>query len=310
VAHDYKQQSRMAGLINEDTIRRYESTYHISGVTVDMVKQHWEVETRLTNELKLSTKANRADTFERCYTTLYQLCPWLNSDEKPQSDSYSEFEIFANLLGKARTVYEVGSGKGRLIGFLASRGFKCVASEITRERGVRLGVTEENLRWANSDGVNLGRFEEHNSYDAVISTQVVEHFHPDDLTDHFFGVFEILRPGGKYVFNTPHYLHGPSDLSAVFQSSEAICMHLKEYYYYELCGHLLSAGFENIRAVLVPSVSMRQKLPFYFESRIYLAHVRAVERIGRSLGKGCIPKTILRLMLLASSIFLTATKPR
>jgi cyclopropane fatty-acyl-phospholipid synthase-like methyltransferase len=296
--------------VDSEIIRRYEKNYGISGVAAEMIRKHWRIERQLTAELRRSDKDTRWDTFERCYTELYQNCPWLNSAEPVQDDIHSEFEIFARLLGGARTVYEIGSGNGALIRFLASRDFNCVGSEITKERGGKLVAAEHNLRWANSDGVNLGRFEPHDYYDAVVSTQVIEHLHPEDIPDHFRGVFVILANGGKYIFDTPHYLHGPSDLSKVFRAPEAMCMHLKEYYYGELRHHLQAAGFDKIKAVFAPPRRIRRRLPFYIESAIYLEYNELVERVARALGKGRIPRPVLWLMLPSANIFLTAMKPR
>ena len=90
------------------------------------------------------------------------------------------------------------------------------------------------LRWTVSDGVHLERFEAPESYDAVISDQVIEHLHPDDLVAHFAGVHAILKPGGRYALATPHAFEGPFDVSRVFGSERPQGMHLKEYTYREL----------------------------------------------------------------------------
>lgn len=295
--------------ITAETLRRYRRKFGVEDATAPMVAKHWQVETAFTRRLKQSTKANRWDTFEECYTRLYELCPWLNREDPAGRGSGSEFAIFVRLLDRARTVYEVGSGQGGLIKFLAARGFCCVASEITRERGAKFAEASANLRWASSDGVNLAKFEAPNSYDAVVSTQVIEHLHPDDLADHFRGVYEILIPGGKYIFDTPHYLHGPCDLSEVFGSAEAVCMHLKEYDYSELTEQLRVIGFEDIKAVLAPPRRVLRRLPLYAESKWYLRYVEYVERVVGACGRRTIPKSILWLLLLTPNVFLTAKKP-
>ena len=88
------------------------------------------------------------------------------------------------------------------------------------------------------------------AFDVVISTQVIEHFHPDDLLTHFEHARQILRPGGRYLFDTPHRSSGPHDLSRVFDFDRAAFMHLKEYTYEELAGALSSAGFDTVKAVI------------------------------------------------------------
>lgn len=294
--------------ITAAALRRYRRKFGVEDATPNMVAKHWQVEAGFTRRLKESNEADRWEIFEECYTNLYQLCPWLNREEAGDAAG-SEFAIFIGLLGRARTIFEIGSGKGDLIKFLAARGFSCVASEITRERGAKFAEAGPNLCWTNTDGVHLAEFTGRNRYDAVISSQLIEHLHPEDLSAHFRGALEILKPGGKYIFDTPHYLHGPCDLSEVFDQPEAICMHLKEYFYFELTKHLRSAGFEDIKAVLVPPRRVLRRLPIYAESRRYLTYVENLERLARAVGKGTIPRPILWLLLLTPNVFLTAKKP-
>ena len=289
-------------------LRRYRRKFGVGDATAQMVATHWRVETGFTRRLKESNEANRWQLFEECYTNLYRLCPWLNRDEAGNGAPL-EFEIFIGLLGRAHTVFEIGSGKGSLIKFLAARGFSCVASEITRERGAKFAEAQANLCWTNSDGVHLAEFTGRSRYDAVISSQLIEHLHPEDLPAHFRGVLDILKPGGKYIFDTPHYLHGPCDLSEIFDQPEAVCMHLKEYCYFELTRHLRSAGFEGIKAVLVPPRRVLRRLPIYAESKRYLAYVEYLERVACAFRKKTIPRPVLWLLLLTPNVFLTAKKP-
>jgi SAM-dependent methyltransferase len=210
-------------------------------------------------------------------------------------------------------VYEIGSGKGRLIAALADRGYECTATEITRERGKKWTADRPSLRWTVSDGVHLERFEAPDSYDAAISDQVIEHLHPDDLVAHFVGVRAILKPGGRYAFATPHAFAGPSDVSLVFESERPQGMHLKEYTYRELQAAVSAAGFKRIDAVFRLPRAIRarcgrrvQPLP----SRTYFLYLRLMER-----AMGRLPHRrrrqaarVLRLGLWPSGITLVATK--
>jgi SAM-dependent methyltransferase len=245
-------------------VRRYRRKFGLqSGCPLDETKVmgHWTLERRLAEELRLSTSGNRWDVFERCYTTLYRECPWLNDGVAPADGDALDFAHIARLLGPARTVYEVGSGKARLLRYLASLGFECVATEVTQERGAKWQPAIANLTWRNCDGVNLTRFEARDSFDAVVSSHVVEHLHPDDLATHLENVRAILKPGGRYVLSTPHRYAGPADLSEVFQLSEAVCMHLKEYTWGELAGALTAAGFARVEGAYVLPRPMRRWLP-------------------------------------------------
>jgi len=125
---------------------------------------------------------------------------WLSEyihEDIPGSVKEQEFRLWQSLIGSPSTqsIYEVGSGKAELISYLATKGHPCVATEITGERGEK--YSEENVTWKNSDGAHLGSFEQSESYDVVLSDQVIEHIHPEDTQDHFRGVYEILKPNGK-----------------------------------------------------------------------------------------------------------------
>ncbi len=303
--------------IDERTVAKYKQNYSIPAeatVTTDMVRHHWMLERSLTKTLLASNPQNRWTTWEYCYSKLYSECPWLNSLSVPRhaSDELA-YGHFLSLVGRARTIYEIGSGEAGLIKYLASLGYQCVATEVTRERGQREAVGPVKFEWHTSDGVNLGQFEPANQYDVVISTQVIEHLHPDDLIQHLVGVHTILRPGGKYIFNTPYHFFGPADLSRVFGKPAPVCMHLKEYFYWELVAALRKAGFVDIEGVYLPPAPVRTYVPFVLESKIYLAYARVMEHLLIFLQQRLgirLPRIVLRALLFTGDVFLTARKPQ
>jgi len=305
--------------LNADLVRRYNAHYGIpdaSAASEEMILHHWALERRLASELQASDAEHRWEVFERCYTTLYSELRWLNelggieSTEAPVAVARD----WAALVGPPpKRVYEVGSGKGRLIAALADLGYDCTATEITRERGAKWTKSHGALRWRVSDGVHLDRFETSRSYDAVISDQVIEHLHPDDLPAHFRGAHTILREGGRYVFATPHTFEGPFDVSRVFGSDRAEGMHLKEYTYRELWQALRSAGFKRIHAALRMPRGMRARFggrPLPIRSRGYLHYLSAVESVIERLPRRRRPRAAraLRALMWTSAIFLIATK--
>jgi SAM-dependent methyltransferase len=302
-----------------ELVRRYKNNYGIpddAPVTEEMLLRHWMLERRLTCELLSSDPDHRWEVFERCYTTLYSELRWLNElvgaawRESPVDDA----EDWCRLIGSPpKRVYEVGSGKGRLITGLVGRGYDCTATEITRERGKRWTAPHRPLRWTVSDGIHLDRFEPPASYDAVISDQVIEHFHPDDLVAHFRGAHAILKPGGRYAFATPHAFEGPFDVSRVFGCDRPEGMHLKEYTYRELLAALRAASFSRIEASLRLPRAVRARFggrPHTVPSRVYFTYLRGVERIiaplpGRTRR---LTARALRLALWTSGIKLVAIK--
>ena len=236
-------------------INRYKQNYHIGQnveITEEMILTHWELEKYLTHKLLISTPENRRRIFAECYSKLYRELTWLNdyvdTSRKKSTDRYRNW---INLIGKPPArIYEIGSGKGDLIRYLADCGYQCRGTEITVERGSSYFANCSNISWGFSDGIHLDQFEPLNSYDVVISSQVIEHLHPDDIVDHFKGVFSILQSGGKYILDTPHRYFGPSDVSRIFGYAEAQGMHLKEYNYHEIRSALKEAEFTRIYAVI------------------------------------------------------------
>lgn len=299
----------------EELVARYKRKFHLAPsfpLSESMVLQHWDLERQLARELLDSNRENRWDVFERCYTALYSGCPWLNEAEQDaaQRDDDLDFRHFLDLLGGPTEVYEVGSGKARLLTYLARHGYKCVATEVTRERGERWTDEKTNVTWRCCDGVNLAQFEPKDHYGAVISTHVIEHFHPDDVATHMENVHAILKPGGRYVLSMPHKLAGPMDLSEVFGLEEPVCMHLREYSYRETAALLKQAGFTKLEAVYIAPMALRRRMPVSFAGRAYLGYVLATETL-----LGAMPGALRRkaaklgqLYLFRPEVFMVAHK--
>lgn len=225
------------------------------------------------------------------------------------------YEDWVHLIGQPpKRIYEVGSGKGEMIQYLASCGFDCRGTEITWERGEKFVSKNCNLSWAISDGVHLHKFESPNSYDVVISQWVIEHLHPADLSDHFKGVYSILKGGGRYMFETPHKCCGPTDISWVFMIEEPIGMHLKEYTYHELRQLLICAGFSTIYGVYKVPLKIKRLLGLRIKpraSQAFLDYLCVLEKLILLLPKQSIRRNIaqiLRLVLFCPNIFMIAQK--
>jgi SAM-dependent methyltransferase len=253
-----------------DVVSRYRRNYALGDeIGIEHVEVHRELEGRLTRELLASTPESRWQVFSAAYTELYQSLPWLNASEE---SSPERLTAWLKLLSEPSDVFEVGSGGAALLRELVRHGHRCVATEITPERGSKHLSQSDGLQWHITDGVHLASFEPEDAYDVVISTQVIEHLHPDDLPTHLEHVRRILRPGGRYVFDTPHRSAGPHDLSRVFEFDRAEFMHLKEYTHDELASALTRAGFKTVKAV----ISVRS---FVIQSGIQLGLLRLLDRL-------------------------------
>ena len=261
-----------------------------------------------------SNRENRWAITEECYSKLYSELEWLNKTEN-QLDMSKIFKNWVNLIGPPpQKIYELGFGRGELISYLANLGYKCKATEITKERGEK-NVLNPNLSWGNSDGIHLDKFEEKNYYNVVISNQVIEHLHPEDLYEHFNGVFSILSNGGRYIFTTPHKFMGPNDISRVFNCDKPKGMHLKEYTFKEMKIALLESGFVDVKAVVMLPPYLYQKLSIPYlkpkKSTWYLNYLCSLEKLicfFKKENPTNISPKLLILLLFSPVIFLIAKK--
>ena len=303
----------------EELVHRYKENYGISDdevVTEAMILQHWTLEKRLRNDLLTSTPENRWEVFEKAYDELYSEIAWLtaltNSDSGIEED-YDAFHLWEQIIGTPPCkIYEVGSGRGELISYLAKQGFECKGTEITRQRGKKWTGQLVNISWGTSDGIHLDRFEPRQIYDVIITNQVIEHMHPDDVFDHLKATCAILKPGGRYILSTPHYADGPTDVTRVFGYDELMAMHLKEYTYAELRHMLLQAGYHRVYSVLRLPRRLRHiiKIPPVV-SRAFLYYLMFFERLLALAPSQPLRRRLARyakILLYTSNILVVAEK--
>jgi SAM-dependent methyltransferase len=306
-----------------ELVTRYKRNYSIPAeeeITEQMILEHWELERKLTKNLLESNSQNRWEVFEQAYTTLYSKLEWQSSFVENSTPTQEKYKTFLQVIGSPpKKIYEVGSGRGEMIAYLAKCGFECKATEITRERGAKYTVSSPNLSWGNSDGVNLDNFEQTESYDLVVSNQVIEHFHPDDLTTHFKSAYKILSQQGKYIFTTPHCHTGPHDISLVFGYDNPLGMHLKEYTYRELYDSLKITGYKDIYCAvpanvrkLLSLIGIKQEEQIIAIGVFYLNLMLIVENIlfiipTKKLRRS-FSKLLRKIYFFSDNIFLVAQK--
>ncbi|WP_164478463.1 class I SAM-dependent methyltransferase [Mycolicibacterium stellerae] len=292
--------------ITDEVVQRYRRNYSIpTGVTVtrDMVEQHTTLEHKLKQLLSNSKPETRCEIWASSYDQLYRELPWL-AEASPVDRHSIDVQLghFLKLIPPGSQVIEIGSGVGLLAHYLTEHGRPCVATEITGHRGIR---DDGGVAWHSTDGIHLDAYEPESSYDFVLSTQVIEHFHPEDVARHFEGAYTLLKPGGKYILETPHAFFGPADLSRVFCLDRPQFMHLKEYTHRELGTAARGAGFENISAVYIPPTVVRKRIPAVIRSRLLYNYLSALERL---FGNTRPPQIILRALLFHGNVFLIAGK--
>jgi 2-polyprenyl-3-methyl-5-hydroxy-6-metoxy-1,4-benzoquinol methylase len=290
-------------------VERYRRNYGIPAstpLTAADVARHLERELELTERLLASAPEERREVFDACYSSLYEELPWLN-----EADATRGVGDWPALIGPPPArVYEVGSGQGGLAVALAARGYDVTASEITLERGGERPA-HERLRWGETDGVHLDRYAAAGTYDAVVSNQVVEHLHPDDLPAHLRGALALLRAGGIYALNTPLAWHGPADIGAVFGFDAPVGMHLREYRYGELRDLARAAGFGTVKAAVgLPSRVRHRVGGSMHASAAYCDYVVGVEQALDRLPSFAAKRAaaFLRAPLLPRTLLVVAVK--
>jgi SAM-dependent methyltransferase len=293
-------------MTEQELVLRYRTNYGLSAaIGAGHVAKHRQIEEELTRKLWNSTPADRWHVFDDCYTTLYKSLPWLN--ETATEGRWQKADPWPRLLKRRSTILEVGSGGGELVRRLVSLGHRCVATEITVERGEKHVADVAGLEWKSTDGVNLAKFEQQDTYDVVISSQVIEHFHPDDVATHFENVRLILKSGGEYIFDTPHVGTGPHDLSRVFDLERPAFMHLREYDFRALGRIARAAGFRKVKAVLHPKSGfgpIKSQLLFRYYSLV--DYVFSKVKLSHGSERTC--RRVLRFALVPGNIWLAVEK--
>jgi SAM-dependent methyltransferase len=143
-------------------------------------------------------------------------------------------------LSGATTFLEIAPGDCTLAFEMCQHVEQVLAADISDQTG---GVSPppKNFRLVIYDGYQLDLPE--NSVDLAFSYQFLEHLHPDDVTGHFQLAHRLLKPGGNYVFSTPHRFSGPHDISRHFTDIPT-GFHLKEWTFGELFPLLKAVGFD------------------------------------------------------------------
>lgn len=217
--------------------------------TPEQLRRHYELETRLARRILESTPEERAAVTRACYDEMYRVVTWHDYATPDEADERYRRRVgglFSALVGSGRRVLDIGCGLGDRAARIAAAGNQCVGMDISAEILTRARAMHPGMPFTVGDAVTLDGIEAA-SYDVVLTSQLVEHLHPDDVPLHLASVARVLRPGGVYIFDTPHRLLGPSDISGLFGDKVATGFHLKEWTYRELAQLLESAGFVGVR---------------------------------------------------------------
>lgn len=215
-------------------------------------RKHYELEKALAERIKAAPASDRARIAGEAMDTVFREIPWHPMLTLP-ADEYRKrlarkIAAFSPWIPSGKDLLDIGCGKGEMTAAFAGRSKTCTGIDVSAE--ILKGAPRiPNVTYIVMDAVTLDLPDD--SFDIAFSSQLIEHLHPDDVARHFAAVARVLRPGGRYVFNTPNRINGPWDVSRYFDEV-ATGFHLKEWTYAELVDVLRAAGFGRIVSQVFP----------------------------------------------------------
>ena len=174
---------------------------------LESLRHQYEVEKDLHGRLMNSTRAERTKLFAELYDELFRRVPDHPRLTRRDTEEYSRRAVAARMnilrphLAGVKTFMEIAPGDCRLAYEMCQHVERVIALDISDQSGGQQNAPK-NFHFETYDGYTLNLPD--NSVDLAFSYQFLEHVHPDDHEDHFRTVLRVLRPGGAYIFDTPH----------------------------------------------------------------------------------------------------------
>lgn len=215
--------------------------------TPDRIRHHFEVERELAARMRASTREERTELFKTLYTELFERVPdhpRLTRRETPESSRRNvenQLRLIRPHLNADATLIEIAPGDCRLGHAAAGLCRQVIGIDISDQRAAG-DTSPANFTLVVYDGYHLDLPD--GCADVVFSYQFLEHLHPDDVDPHFQLVHRLLKPGGHYIFDSPHFFSGPHDISSAFGDTLQ-CFHFQEWTYREMRTRLRGHGFDR-----------------------------------------------------------------
>jgi 2-polyprenyl-3-methyl-5-hydroxy-6-metoxy-1,4-benzoquinol methylase len=206
-----------------------------------------------------SSRTERLRLYSDVYTQVFKIYGF-NSKLNLEQDVTSKLpiiEMFRRELTGA-SVMDAGCGTGQFL-------LAC-AKNVKPKRLLGIDVFAENAKF---DSMNLEfkradlvEFQVNETFDVVMSDNVVEHLTPVDLITHLQSIHAALKPGGILIVLTPNRLFGPWDVTRIIDYSysgttPAQGTHVNEMNHTELIAALKCAGFSKIKSLMPRSSRLR-----------------------------------------------------
>lgn len=213
----------------------------------ERLRHHYEVERELAARLRASDRAERTELFKRLYGELFERVPdhprlkRRDTPERSRRNIEVQLRLLEPHLRKDSVLVEFAPGDCRLAHAAAARCARVYGVDISDQRAPGEPVPA-NCELIVYDGYALDLPD--GVADVAFSYQFLEHLHPDDVDLHFRLVHRLLKPGGVYVFDTPHRFSGPHDISRLF-GGRLDCFHFQEWTYRGMRALLKRHGFDR-----------------------------------------------------------------
>lgn len=150
----------------------------------------------------------------------------------------------------AKTVLDLGCGNGALAGHLASIGYLVTGCDYSESGIERARVQHPGIPFFQHDVTEELPPMHHGGYDAVVSTEVIEHLLlPRKLMGN---AFRALKPGGIFVASTPYHGYWKNLMLAMTNKFDDHWHPLRDYGHVKffsrrtLTALFAETGFQNI----------------------------------------------------------------
>ena len=216
--------------------------------TPEQIVNHYLVEKGIADRLRRADREERKKIFGWMYDELFAKVPdhpRLTGVRDPASlaaHNRSKLSLVEPFVGPSTVFVEFAPGDCTFAYLVCERVRQVIGVDISNQAADAVAIPD-NFTLHVFDGYRLDLAND--SADVVFSDQFIEHLHPDDVDHHFRLARAVLKPGGSYIFRTPHAFHGPFDISEYF-SEVPQGFHLKEWTFTELGGHLRAQGFSSL----------------------------------------------------------------
>lgn len=208
-------------------------------------RAHYELERKLSDRLRFSTRAERTKLYNEVYNEIYTKVPYLLPLQiKISKDKLSsDLRLVSLFINKNSKYLEVGPGNC-LFAFAMCKNVASVTAVDVSTAVTNTATMPKNFNLVISDGTSIPVTPK--SINTVYSNQLMEHLHPDDAVGQLKNIYQALVSGGVYICRTPNRLSGPHDVSRYYDDI-ATGFHLKEYTVTELIKLMRQIGFKKFK---------------------------------------------------------------